>query len=514
MFYHMFRAIMILLLILPGISGRSQYFDNTYDFDGKGIGDRFSTFTVDGDTIFAMARHLCDSLQQCISLVKMNWHGDVYLAKPIDFLDPEYNPIIIEGDYLYIADGSHDTTRMGYHLYIFDRSFDLVEQYFYPVEQQLQFISDQGMTLSRDHIYIYGFSFVENGNWPGQLFIIDRNSMQLDTIIHDYKEPLGFLEYSYLWPETDSSFLVFFSEQAIKAQRIRVDKGLLLMDHKGNYEYKYVEYDYGLKPEYCIKTRDNGYVFEVENQDFNGYSDVRKLSADFSVLWTFTFEPKSRNGNRKIFSLSESGSGDILGAGSSRWYFDYSRERDNLPELPNYESAYIVKIDGETGEKIWAYNIIVFDEFGNVVHYALTDFQELPDGSLLGVGGAYIFDEEGRIDDFDSWAVRLDSNGCIIPECGGYEIFTTGMKEVYKIDDGLYSIAPNPAVDHFRVINQGNPFDELRVRVRSIDGKVVLSKVYDHTEIYIGNLPSGIYFVEILNGKERYMEVEKMVISR
>lgn len=61
-------------------------------------------------------------------------------------------------------------------------------------------------------------------------------------------------------------------------------------------------------------------------------------------------------------------------------------------------------------------------------------------------------------------------------------------------------LIPNPASDYVQVNLSGAPFQMLRVY--NVFGAVVLTQ--EESQLYVGNLPSGIYFVKVFDGTMEY----------
>lgn len=61
-------------------------------------------------------------------------------------------------------------------------------------------------------------------------------------------------------------------------------------------------------------------------------------------------------------------------------------------------------------------------------------------------------------------------------------------------------LVPNPASDYVQVNLSGAPFQMLRVY--NVFGEVVLTQ--EESQLYVGNLPSGIYFVKVSDGTTEY----------
>jgi len=129
------------------------------------------------------------------------------------------------------------------------------------------------------------------------------------------------------------------------------------------------------------------------------------------------------------------------------------------------------------------------------------DFLETSDGGLLINGSADVgFDQ-------NLWLVKLDSNGCLEPNCW------VGFKDVAENNLGI-KVFPNPANEwlNFKLPDYAKT---VNLEVFSISGqRVVNTKLFAPLEaIQVNNLPSGLYLLKFTLGDGRSV-TERVVVAR
>ena len=131
---------------------------------------------------------------------------------------------------------------------------------------------------------------------------------------------------------------------------------------------------------------------------------------------------------------------------------------------PFYESGFVMKVDGETGDTIWV------REFGLYNYY--DDFRAItrgPGGIYWVAGATRSYDVSG---DYDFWLLKLDSNG---DSLAGYAYGGSDVDRAYDVAvDGNGDVV---LVGRTRSYGAGNN-DIWIVKVNSFDGSMVWSSAY------------------------------------
>lgn len=113
------------------------------------------------------------------------------------------------------------------------------------------------------------------------------------------------------------------------------------------------------------------------------------------------------------------------------------------------------------------------------------------------------------------WLLKLDSMGCLEPGCVELQILTEA-KEIVVHDD-LFTIFPNPSKNELivRLNKTSKIHSNLKAVIyNSIGEKVLLTPINDNniSVIDVSDLPSGLYFVQILNEFWSPLQIENFLI--
>ncbi|MBX7203646.1 MAG: T9SS type A sorting domain-containing protein [Bacteroidia bacterium] len=230
-------------------------------------------------------------------------------------------------------------------------------------------------------------------------------------------------------------------------------------------------------------------LYSIEKLILSGY----KLSsigtgvlglADTSgaLIWTRNY---SYSGNPAFYNAICTSRKDIIAVGIAT----LSGEGD---------SGFIMSVDS-MGEPNWSrrYNYNEFtDFFSNLI--------ETSDGGFLINGSASDIDGSGQ----NLWLVKLDSMGCLEPNC-----WEVGIEDAKANELGV-KVFPNPASEWLNFKLPGNS-GEITLEVFSISGQRVL-----HTTLFapleaiqVGHLPLGLYLAKLTNS-DGTNSTQRIVIAR
>jgi len=154
------------------------------------------------------------------------------------------------------------------------------------------------------------------------------------------------------------------------------------------------------------------------------------------------------------------------------------------------------------------------DSLGNLVWYRkyqynqntdfFIDFLETSDGGLLINGSA---NDGGSSGGSNLWLVKLDSNGCLEPNCW------VGFEDVAENNLGI-KVSPNPANEWLN-IKLPEKTKPLSLEVFSISGQRVMhTKLLAPLEaIQVNNLPVGLYLLKFTS-EDGMSVTERVVVAR
>jgi hypothetical protein len=218
--------------------------------------------------------------------------------------------------------------------------------------------------------------------------------------------------------------------------------------------------------------------------DSNGVEEKR--------IGLFDFCPKY------VYNIKELSNGDLLGVGI--------RQTGCLPPYEAVSKGWVVRIS-PTGQIKWE-RFLLDSLFGHDPY--LLDFEEDRQGNLIISGGLFRHTNSH----LSVWLMKLDSNGCLRPRCTESNIEVT-ITEADKIE--YLTVSPNPAQNEV-IINLPESIyfvDKEKFKVYDILGRLLMPPIKqtkEQLEIQTFMLPSGIYFVELLDSyRKRYLA--KFVVS-
>ncbi|MDG1477233.1 MAG: T9SS type A sorting domain-containing protein, partial [Vicingaceae bacterium] len=199
---------------------------------------------------------------------------------------------------------------------------------------------------------------------------------------------------------------------------------------------------------------------------------------DGSVVWADTMGVVQNGINESFCSnVIILPDGDIVGVGCTS---------------NNGVDAWMVKYDGN-GNLLWKRD---FDKYGGNSHNYFWDIHQTYDKGFVICGDIL----NTNIGEKSMWVLKLDSNGCEIPNC------TLGVTESIVNEDGLL-VYPNPSsgIINFKlpeIINSNNT----QLVIFDITGKVMLNTSFNTNskQLDVSSYPKGIYFYQLTTGEERY----------
>ncbi len=160
-------------------------------------------------------------------------------------------------------------------------------------------------------------------------------------------------------------------------------------------------------------------------------------------------------------------------------YFGGTRNLSNNPVQDSWVSLFTTNLDGEVLEhRFW----------GGGGQYAFSDLTALPTGGFLLAITRWDYldfpDEKTR-------DIRLITENYGNPLTGKHNI---------TFNRGIFQVYPNPGNNFIQIKGAG---EGLHFRLLDIHSRIILETDFDESaEIEINGVPSGLYFYEILKGRE------------
>jgi len=233
---------------------------------------------------------------------------------------------------------------------------------------------------------------------------------------------------------------------------------------------------------------------------------IAKLdSTDGSIIWDHEYGPTALG--TLFFAGKECPNGDLIAAGVT--YAAMGMGANNV------QKGLLCRTTS-TGDSLW-----MFAYFSQ--HDSLTDgtgrfYDVLPtaDGGFIAAGAAY-FSASGNNPQGisqDTWVVKVDGNGCIVPGCNN-----VGISEQATNLLDAFSIYPNPAHGSATIQLSLPPSvasGALQLSVVGSDGRLVMQHPWPQGvssfSLPVSDLAPGIYYAHVAQGG-KWLTGGKLVVE-
>ena len=537
-------------ICLPAQSTWSKIWDS----GNTEITNRIKSSHLINDTLYYVTFNVCDfdgqSFNECNTIGMMDNGGNIIkdkLVEGLSILETGNIPWLVEQENIVLLDGKGTWQIPTMDIKIYNRfTLDSVATYTYTIRDSIDFNFGSSIQPFGDYYVASGwYRITGTDTWPDFLLWINKETMELDTII-EYPFAKESVIPEFLFSDKDSILSVYFS--GIDINGTADSRGFMNFDSDKDITFFYLDtIDQTTRHSYphtAIKKKDGNMVYKqtynrLEQpwpRTWNSNFDILCIDEEGNIKWRFnkpgwsytnTIELQFQ-GSKEIFNMSETADGDILACGRTNWHsnyptiFEYNWLEDTLPPYPDsletYIAPYILKLDGETGELIWQYSILEYDDHGNVGPYSMRQVHELSDGSIIGTGWAKTYDEDGKYLRDDSWAIRLPPDGCIEDgnmECGFENYVPTSTDDPILIDmreDKPFVFYPNPSDGLYTVEDRRSSNSKVSYEVFEVGGGVVTkgNNVF-LTKIDLRDHSSNIFFIKIYDDNGKQIQAESLV---
>jgi hypothetical protein len=128
----------------------------------------------------------------------------------------------------------------------------------------------------------------------------------------------------------------------------------------------------------------------------------------------------------------------------------------------------------------------------NLHHTFCIEYNLHPDGGYVAAGYLALPDTGTQ----DSWVIKVDSNGCLIPGC-----IITAVEHEPQLPRGEVLVYPNPSRDFITVELGPQRFKDQTFVLFDLQGKRVLERRLNQpiSQISLQDLPMGIYLYRVGN---------------
>ena len=230
----------------------------------------------------------------------------------------------------------------------------------------------------------------------------------------------------------------------------------------------------------------------------------------YSFPYIFSYDSEFKNMNWAInFSTDKNNTQQahlLLGGDYDEMNGSYVAVGTNTYE----NDSYIIKTN-DAGDSLWTRHYIPLNwQPEDVGFVGLIDIEATPYHSYVSVGKAV-----GRPDYLlKSWAILIDSFGCIIPGCQN----TVSNEEIFSSGSNLFSIYPNPATTFVALLCNHNINADVNISVFDLSGRMIESVTISPTIGYqyllnVIGWTSGIYFLRIESMDGRLIQEAQIIVN-
>jgi len=487
---------------------------------------------------------------ECNTIGMMDSDGNILKEKLFEELSiKEHGNIpwqVIEGE-IILGDGTGGQSPAKYKIHkVSIKNLELLKTNEYVLNYPTDQLFITGCIEFYNYFIISATTQIQDSTiYPDLIIWINKETMELDTII-EYPYEKETIVPEFLFVDADSLLTVYWSgvETWTNENGIEVDsRGFLKIDKNKNIVSNYLDtIDISTHHQYphAALQMDNGDMIykqrygqdgQVFPDTWNSNFDVLCIDDNGDIKWRFNkpgFSYTGGFGIKEILNMSETTKGDILACGYTRWHFnypaifDYNPLEDTLPALPDslelYYAPYILKLDGETGDLLWQYSILEYDEYGNTLPYTMRQIHELSDGSIIGTGWSRIYDADGNYLKDNSWAIKLPADGCETEgnmECGFEYYLPTSTSDPILInvsEDKPFLVFPNPSDGDITIKDERDKRTKISYVIYDIEGREVKRATDIFLEkIDLRNESPNFFLMKIYDEQGRPIQTEKLV---
>lgn len=245
----------------------------------------------------------------------------------------------------------------------------------------------------------------------------------------------------------------------------------------------------------------------VEN-NYDNWGAAIQEHPDGSIYVGSFFNPQWPDGQAGKVSLSKISANGFLEwtktYGDDGWFVEFSEILlldDGIYGVGGHAAegwvteGLLMKMDFE-GDSLWSRSYYSLPQDGET-DFRLRDVKQLDDGGFAAAG--YVIGANHQ----DSYVVRTDSEGCIIPGCG------VGLQELGGLASEV-SVYPNPATENFTVTSKAHLS---KVTISDALGHTVIAEscAGDSHRIDVSSIAHGIYTV-VVSFKDQHAVVRKRLV--
>lgn len=452
---------------------------------------------------------LCyDNSIGCTRIVKTDLKGNVLWIKtykntyPYEFDSGGPGSLLKADDEGYYIQGDYDTETMNYQRSLFKINKEGDSLWVKTFGDENEDFANNLLKTDDGNLLLIGYNLDDVLGDFSRIDLIKTDS-EGNTIL---EKELDF-GCQYSWPQNitktnDGNYLL--SHRCINDSDPQ--PAVAKFDEDGNILWnKFLDSHFPLGTSYCSGTEpwvqplnNGGFALTycqdtiIPNQP-GFYADVLAgFNASGNLLWKSLYLVNNSS-NNEIYYMRKASNGDLLLVG-----------RHQGISSGQYNGGWISRIS-EEGDSLWTRDYVLLDKDWGGSPFLL-DITETPDGGLAACGMA--FDTTSGLPiDGNIWLLKLDENGCLIPNCNDKIVFISKFVNTKNIENHkqvFFKANPNPVQDYINLDFFNQNFENGKINIFSLDGKLVkLLEIKDgvsHFEFNISDLKDGVYFLTYEEG--------------
>jgi len=475
----------------------SQTFDEIQVSDERGLG----MYISDDGNIYCTVGLVCQDLTvACGQVYKFSHMGDLLWSNLlVDSKIINWENIQIENDSIYVGAARLQGTNDDYCEEIILDPITGEELTSFKSSYTLGLsLGAFGQLIYNDNIYMYGFGLTHDPNdsaGPGYIHRMDKQGNYIDHLEYrqdNYNEIYQLMEgpgeelfflcssTSHLTDNDDYRLVKYNPE----TQETSVIKHFPFQSTHSNFPF------YTILSDQFVMTN---YIYDYEGI-LPPLISMVGLSFEGDSLWQFKVDvgnPFEDLRTYDIYEMTSCANDDVLICGG----FENGDSND---------AGFIMRISKD-GELLWERRYWSYDNNGGLRDSYLSAVREMPDGSIVAIGGMQQFSELGAEEDF--WILKVDENGCYKEGEDCDEISTdqwlTSVDDI-EANDNLV-VYPNPANDR---INLKAKSIITSTTISALDGTILSIQRHQSKDIRIDiiDYPLGMYYLKIKTDKGEIMK--------
>ena len=372
----------------------------------------------------------------------------------------------------------------------------------------------------QNNVLVSGQTHFENDSVGVDLHIIDLETRKIDSIKHlglfnqmPSAEGVDYLRYSEMEVIDNDKFAVLF-QRRVPGEVL--NSGILVYDEHYTVRDSFNDpNETGTGSSFSLLELmpDRSYVYyDPDGSNFLDPSDVRKIDRFGNVMW------KIDTGIKDLHGITQTRDGHILVVGTAGLWGANGDLWHNLN--PYYDPwgpkdfATIAKINSDSGEKIWEYKYVDFNDDGFITTVKFREVEQLSEGSIIVSGFFNDWTDIGEVlpeREINTLMMKIPENGCFDSdgECGEFQFLDENPVSVFDIPDvAALNIHPNPTSGELTIDLPDLLSGQLLVR--DLTGQIILTQVIDFGEklsLDLSDYHAGIYLIEVVSESgDRYVQ--------